>query len=495
MHASRACVAPFFCCLQILATVLRGLCKVIAESKDLHLPVGAELLRHLRALLVFGVDVAAVARAAASSAMSTTRGSGGAAAGWVGSASVSRDGSSDCAPPGFGAPLGSPTGIGPGSILDSDTSDNDSTASGATRRWDGSSCCVVALAGRACSLVVVIVVVVVVVCVCVCVRVWHASRHPAVRARVAVLSTLQTIARSSPKLVQAQWSLFLPIDGATGFDPRRPTLLAVMLHDPAARVREGAAAALGALMDGAPLEKLLPLNIARAHGSPGRGKTAPRRPSSMAVTTMSDRVALMVRCVHAALRRAMEPGVEPVASVLTQVLKTLTAVINVTPYTRLGDNTVLPSFLVPLRRMLWSRGAHRGGFAGMVAWHGSSPLVRKPGCVRLHLSEQSIAVATAVAIGAAGQCVRVPQLAHALRHATPPPNSTGAGGAANVAASPRSGSARGRPDRSLLQQLLHLAETSRMLPVRLAALNVVSKMVKNYAQELRCVAAWLLGDE
>ena len=39
------------------------------------------------------------------------------------------------------------------------------------------------------------------------------------------------------------------------------------------------------------------------------------------MTTMSDRVSLMVQGVHAALMQALLPGVEPVASVLTQVLK------------------------------------------------------------------------------------------------------------------------------------------------------------------------------
>ena len=65
--------------------------------------------------------------------------------------------------------------------------------------------------------------------------------HPAVRARIAVLAALQTVARATPKLVQAHWALFLPVARATAFNKRTPTLLSTLLHDPAARVREAAA--------------------------------------------------------------------------------------------------------------------------------------------------------------------------------------------------------------------------------------------------------------
>jgi len=173
------------------------------------------------------------------------------------------------------------------------------------------------------------------------------------RARVAVLVAIQTIARATPRLVQAHWSLLLPQSTPTGFDPAAPTLLSCLLYDPAARVREAAASTLGALLDGAPLQKLLPLptpsssrsrtsgtgagagagaGAGRMGGSAGAAAGAGvgrrqhavstrRRRGGGGVTTMSERVDAIVCGVFVAMRRVLQPGIEPAAAVLTQALK------------------------------------------------------------------------------------------------------------------------------------------------------------------------------
>jgi len=75
-------------------------------------------------------------------------------------------------------------------------------------------------------------------------------------------------------------------------------------------------------------------------------------------------------------------------------------------------------------------------------------------------AEQSICIATAVAIGAVVSCERLDTLAVSL-----------------VA------HAGGRE--SLLRQLLRLAEKAPHIPLRTEALNVIAKAVKSYAPELR----------
>lgn len=161
------------------------------------------------------------------------------------------------------------------------------------------------------------------------------------------------------------------------------------------------------------------------------------------MTTKSDRVVAIVNEVHLALGRVLQPAVETNSAVVTQALKTLAALVQITPYARLDSEWLLGPLLPSLHRLL------------------TSP-------------EQSVAVNAAVAMGTVLSCSGVPVVGRYLASAPAPSSSAG------------KGSTEAGEGGALLPLLLNLATQVVLLPVRLEALHVLVKAVKNHGLLLRC---------
>jgi len=90
--------------------------------------------------------------------------------------------------------------------------------------------------------------------------------HLAARVRCSALQCVAAMSRASPKLVQGRWALFLPEVDSLDRKPFAPSLVTVIMYDDNAKVREAAADAVSAILDGAPLAKwiaILPIGARR----------------------------------------------------------------------------------------------------------------------------------------------------------------------------------------------------------------------------------------
>jgi hypothetical protein len=195
------------------------------------------------------------------------------------------------------------------------------------------------------------------------------ARQVEARVRIGALACISAVARASPGLLHARLGLFIPQVQAVHPRPYAPSLVTVMLFDTSDKVREAAADALAAVLDGAPLSKWIALppitddatlpadpplseaakkRIAKARAA---RMSAARTPGS--VTTASDRTIAMVREVHKGLVKSLAQAVVAKSShsgLTTAILKTVSVLIGVTPYDRLDSGLVssLAAKLCPL---------------------------------------------------------------------------------------------------------------------------------------------------
>jgi hypothetical protein len=222
------------------------------------------------------------------------------------------------------------------------------------------------------------------------------------KVRSYALSCLQSIARHAPRLFYQHWTPFMPSDATSALSARPfsgASLITVLLHDPAPKVRTLAATTLAAMLDGSPLAKWVgPLDATLSKRSrnlrntPGNSKTSgdtsPSRSTSTSIvspkkgqkgvasnkaaakrsstsandggivstksssntstnstfTSLSARYAEMVRGLHAGLLEAMSR--EHNGATLSQILKCIGVLVANTPYQHMAPRA--PGLLIPI---------------------------------------------------------------------------------------------------------------------------------------------------
>lgn len=137
------------------------------------------------------------------------------------------------------------------------------------------------------------------------------------RVRVTSLQCIAAVSRLSPRILYGRWDMFIPQIQGTHKNPFSPSFLTIILHDTSKRVREAAAFAFAALLDGAPLARwvaLPPVTGASMAAKDKKEKASQPAPNSIPDGSVS--------AAPVGLQEDISPSIPPDASSQTALAPT-----------------------------------------------------------------------------------------------------------------------------------------------------------------------------
>jgi len=172
-------------------------------------------------------------------------------------------------------------------------------------------------------------------------RLAHATAAEKIRCHA--LQAFLALARLAPRFLHQHWAPYVPTDAASALSSRPfagPSLVTLLLHDPAPRVRTLAAQCLAAGLVDSPLTRwsgaILEFTSNPATSRLRSGSGAKDKKSAT-FTSLSTRLGDTLRGLHRGLLEALRR--ESNTSVLAQLLKTLTVLVQHTPYIALAASS------------------------------------------------------------------------------------------------------------------------------------------------------------